>query len=169
MQIHQLMDACIVALSFWLAFELRNNHAIMQWLDLPPVPLPFDAYVWLYLLLIPAAPLILEAQGFYSRPMVPSRRTTWWMIFKSCGIMTLGLILGLFLLRIIIARWVVIWFGFISFGLLVVKEEVLRWAVQTRLARSQYRRRLLLIGPVSRRPVGCGANCRASPRKTWKW
>src|SRR5512140_3101022 len=110
MQIHQLMDACLVALGFWLAFELRNDSRIIDLFNLPPVPLPFEDYVWLYLLLIPAAPLILERQGFYNRPMLPSRRTTSWMLFKACAVMTLGLILGLFFMRMPIARWIVIWF-----------------------------------------------------------
>jgi exopolysaccharide biosynthesis polyprenyl glycosylphosphotransferase len=45
-----------------------------------------------------------------------------------------------------VARWVVIWFGSISFGLVFAKEELLRWAASTPMARAQYRRRLILVG-----------------------
>ncbi len=45
-----------------------------------------------------------------------------------------------------VARWVVIWFGFISFGLVFVKEELIRWAASTKMAQAQYRRRVILVG-----------------------
>lgn len=147
MQVQQLLDAVLVAASFWLAFELRNDEALMAIFGLPPVPLPFRDYVWLYLLLLPATPLILEAQGFYSRPMVPSRRSTVWMVFKSVMFMVLGLIIVLFFARLIIARSAVIWFGAVAFVVLIAKEEMMRFAIQSRWGRSQFRRRLLLIGP----------------------
>ena len=67
MQIHQLMDACLFALSFWLAYELRSNEDIIDLLGLGEWTVPFDSYVRLYLILIPAAPLILEGVGFYAR------------------------------------------------------------------------------------------------------
>jgi len=44
------------------------------------------------------------------------------------------------------ARWVVIWFGFISFGLIFAKEEALRWARQSKVGRAQGRRRFILVG-----------------------
>ena len=47
----------------------------------------------------------------------------------------------------LIARWVVIWFGFISFGLVFAKEEVLQWARRSRMGREQARRRFILVGP----------------------
>ena len=57
MQIHQLMDACLFALSFWLAFELRTDPNIIDLFNLIPFNSPFEDYVWLYLVLIPAAPI----------------------------------------------------------------------------------------------------------------
>src|SRR6266403_1382085 len=114
MQIHQLLDACIFAASFWLAYVLRSNPDVIQFFNLPPVP-KFEAYVWMYLVLIPAAPPILEAQGFYSRPLLCPRRTTLWQLCKGCLFITLTLVMALFFFRLLIARWVVIWFGVISF------------------------------------------------------
>src|ERR1041385_4360810 len=37
MQIHQLMDACLFALGFWLAYVLRSNPNVGDLLNLPPV------------------------------------------------------------------------------------------------------------------------------------
>ena len=47
------------------------------------VKLSFDAYAPLYIILIPVAPLVLESQGFYRRPLLGSRRATAWMLFKA--------------------------------------------------------------------------------------
>ena len=147
MQIHQLMDACLFALGFWLAFEIRANPTLVDLFDLPAWNAPFETYVPLYLVLIPAAPLILEAQGFYSRPLFCSRSSTAWMLFKGCFFTSLGLILTMYLFKIPpVARWVVIWFGSITFTLVFAKEELMRWAANTSLAQAQYRRRVILVG-----------------------
>jgi exopolysaccharide biosynthesis polyprenyl glycosylphosphotransferase len=146
MQVNELLDACLFAVSFWLAYLVRSNPRVIDFFRLDDVS-PFDAYVWLYLILIPAAPLILEAQGFYNRPLFCSRITTAWLLFKGCLFTALGLILALFLFHSGIARLVPALFGAISFVLLFVKEEALRRAFRSQLAREQHRRRFLLVGP----------------------
>jgi Sugar transferases involved in lipopolysaccharide synthesis len=145
MQIHQLMDACLFAVSFWLAFLLRSNDYVREFLRLNPAG-DFESFVWLYLILIPAAPLILEAQGFYNRPMLCPRRATLWILFKACLITTVGLIMVLFFGQIFLPRSVVPWFGVISFVMVFAKEELVRLALKSRLAQSQYRRRFILVG-----------------------
>jgi exopolysaccharide biosynthesis polyprenyl glycosylphosphotransferase len=145
MQVHELMDACIFAVSFWLAYVVRSDPGVIDFFHLDDVS-PFEAYVWLYLILIPIAPLILEAQGFYNRPLLCSRANTAWLLFKGCLFTTLALILTLFLFRSGIARLVTVLFGAISFLLLFAKEELLRRAFRSELAREQYRRRFLLVG-----------------------
>jgi exopolysaccharide biosynthesis polyprenyl glycosylphosphotransferase len=145
MQVHQLMDACLFALGFWFAYLVRSNPRVIELFRLDDVS-PFEAYVWLFLVLMPAAPLILEAQGFYSRPLLCRRRTTAWILFKGCLFTTLGLILTLFLFHSGIARLVTVLFGAISFLLISLKEEILRRGIRSEMARSQYRRRFLLVG-----------------------
>jgi len=145
MQIHELLDACLFAVAFWLAYVLRSNDQMIQWFGMDPVS-PFEKYVWLYLVLIPAAPMVLEAQGFYNRPLLCSRLTTAWLLFKGCCVVSLGLVLALFVFRADIARWVIVWFGALSFLLVFAKEEFLLWILRSRLARSQYRRRFILVG-----------------------
>ena len=145
MQIHELIDACLFAISFWLAYALRSDPNIIEIFNLKQV-MPFDQYVWLYLILIPAAPMVLEAQGFYSRPLLCSRATTAWMLFKGCALMSLGLILALFLLKADMARWVIIWFGTISFALVFLKEEFILWGFRSKIGQMQFRRRFVLVG-----------------------
>ncbi len=146
MQIHQLMDACLFAVSFWIAYELRFDPAVIEWLKLPPPPQELESFYWFYLILIPAAPLVLESQGFYDRPINGSRRSMMWPLFKGCFFITVGLILAFFFLRLTVARSMIIWFGFISFSLVSVKEELLRWIFQSELGKAQYRRRFILVG-----------------------
>ncbi|MEI8081552.1 MAG: hypothetical protein WCI74_06865, partial [Actinomycetes bacterium] len=54
------------------------------------------------LALVPAAPLVLESQGFYSRPVVSSRTTVFWPLLKSCFIVTIGVVLLLFIVAAIL-------------------------------------------------------------------
>jgi exopolysaccharide biosynthesis polyprenyl glycosylphosphotransferase len=145
MQIQQCLDACLFALGFGLAYVLRSNPDVIVLLNLPPAN-EFNAYKWLYIILIPAAPLILEAQGFYNRPTLCSRRSTAWLLFKGCLITALVLILTSFFFRMVIARAVIILFGFVSFALVFAKEELVRLFLQSKLAQNSFRRRFILIG-----------------------
>jgi exopolysaccharide biosynthesis polyprenyl glycosylphosphotransferase len=145
MQVHQLMDACLFAFSFWLAYQVRSNADIVQIFQLEKVS-PFKDFAWLLVVLIPAAPLVLEAQGFYDRPLLCSRFTTVWQLFKGCAFTTVALVVVLFLSRLQIARWVVVWFGVTSFILVFVKEEVLRFIYKSSLAQAQIKRYFILVG-----------------------
>jgi exopolysaccharide biosynthesis polyprenyl glycosylphosphotransferase len=149
MQLHELLDACLFALSFWLAYQLRSNSDIIDLFGLQPATGPFDPYVWLYLVLIPAAPMILEAQGFYNRPILGSRATTAWLLLKGCVLISLGLVLAIFLFRIEFMRSVIIWFGVISFALVFLKEEALVLIYRSKVAQAQYQRRFILLGAVA--------------------
>jgi exopolysaccharide biosynthesis polyprenyl glycosylphosphotransferase len=145
MQIQQFMDAFLFAIAFGLAYVLRSNPDVIVLLNLPPVN-EFNDYKWLYIILIPAAPLILEAQGFYNRPTQCTRRSTAWLLFKGCLVTALVLILTSFFFRMIIARAVIIWFGFVSFALVFAKEELLRVFYRSKLGKSSFRRRFILLG-----------------------
>jgi exopolysaccharide biosynthesis polyprenyl glycosylphosphotransferase len=147
MQIHQLLDAILFAVAFWLAYKLRANPDIIDLFGLQVWDVPFDAYVGLYLILIPAAPVLLEGQGFYGRAPFCSRRLTAWMLFKGCFFTTLVVVLTMFFFKMPpVSRGVVIWFGFISFVLVFIKEELVRWAAGSKMAQAQYRRRVILVG-----------------------
>jgi exopolysaccharide biosynthesis polyprenyl glycosylphosphotransferase len=146
MQIHQLVDTILIAVSFWLAFELRSSEAFVSFFHVAAINVSFEAYVGLYLLLIPATPLVLEGQGFYQRPMLCRRRVTAWLLVKSCIILGLGLILTLFFTRMNLPRSIVIWFGLIGVVLMMVKEEMVRFALASKLARNQLCRRFVLLG-----------------------
>jgi exopolysaccharide biosynthesis polyprenyl glycosylphosphotransferase len=151
-QVHQLMDACLFALSFWLAYQFRSHPEVIRLFGLPELTHSFADFAWLLVILIPAAPLVLEAQGFYERPLLCSRITTAWQLIKGCGITTVGLILALFLSKMQIARWIPFWFIGTSFILVFLKEEILRFILLSKLAQAQIKRRFLLIGSSDETP-----------------
>jgi len=145
MQISQLLDACIFAASFWLAYEIRASDFVTITLGQPPIA-PFEVFFWHYLVLIPVSPLVLESQGFYDRSWMTARKTLTWALFKGCLFISLGLTLALFFSRLLIARGVPIGFGVIAFCLVLLKEELMSLAAQSRFGQSQFRRHFLLLG-----------------------
>jgi exopolysaccharide biosynthesis polyprenyl glycosylphosphotransferase len=153
MQVYQLVDACLFALSFWLAYRLRADPRIVYYLKLEPFgnnpTVFFDKLLWIYPVLVFVSPLVLEAQGFYSPAIVSSRLSKYWQLFKGCGLMVLGLILVLFFSRMLVsgvARSIPIWFGGISFFLVAAREEFVGLLFQSKLSREQARRYFVLIG-----------------------
>jgi exopolysaccharide biosynthesis polyprenyl glycosylphosphotransferase len=146
-QIHQLADAFLFAVSFWLAYALRTNPQIIAWFNLDMIPPDiFNTVVWLYVALIPAAPLILESQGFYNHPFLCPRRDVLWPLFKGCLITTIGMVLVMYALHFVSPRLVMAFFGAISFTLVCLKEELVRLALRSKFAQFQYKRRFILIG-----------------------
>ena len=145
MQIHQMMDACLFAISFWVAYELRASDFLVEGFNLDPIE-PFATYFWYYLALIFVSPLVLETQGFYDRPLIAPRRHTLWPLFKGCVFLALGLTLAMFFARLYIARSVPIWFGIMSFLLIYLKEEIIVVAIKSKVGQAQSRRRFLLAG-----------------------
>jgi exopolysaccharide biosynthesis polyprenyl glycosylphosphotransferase len=151
MQIHQLADACIFGVSFWFAFLLRLNPQVnawlSQWLKLDPIASNvFDKTGWLYFALIVTAPLILESQNFYNRPVLCPRIAILWPLAKGCFIITVGLIFLTYTFHLILPRGVATIFGGISFALVYAKEEIIRFTLRSKLAQSQLKRRFILVG-----------------------
>jgi exopolysaccharide biosynthesis polyprenyl glycosylphosphotransferase len=144
-RMHQGVDACLFAISLWLAYELRTDARVIAWLQLKPFS-QFEGFLWLYILLVLIAPLILESQGFYSHPILGPRRVALWTLFKACAFITVGVVLALYALHLNVARLIIVWFGCFSFALVYLKGELLRFALKSKFAQAQYQRRFILIG-----------------------
>ncbi|HXF10970.1 MAG TPA: sugar transferase, partial [Desulfuromonadaceae bacterium] len=148
-QIQQLADACIVAVSFWIAYMVRLNPTVSTWFHLeliPPDSLNDVNAIWLCFALLPTALLILESQGYYGRPLIGPRAALLWPLFKGCLLATVALVLAVYAFHVVVPRGVTTFFGVISFLLLYAKEELLRFGVKSRLGQSQYKRRFILVG-----------------------
>jgi exopolysaccharide biosynthesis polyprenyl glycosylphosphotransferase len=154
-QAHQLTDACLFATSFWLAYVVRGNETITIWINqflpsghpLDVIPPNMFENVWrFYFVLVPAAPLVLESQGFYNRPAVNSRRTIFWPLLRGSLLVTLGIVVLLFFFKEPAPRGAAIIFFLISCSLVWVKEELLRAAMRSPMAKAQYKRRVIVAG-----------------------
>jgi len=154
-QVHQLADACLFAASFWLAYAVRGNAeftswinlVLPSWLELQVVPHEmFDNVWWLYFALVPAAPLVLESQGFYNRPAVHTRRAILRPLLQGSALVTVGIVLLLFFFRAPAPRGVAFIFIIFSCTLVWLKEELLMVALRSPMARAQYKRRVIVAG-----------------------
>jgi len=148
-QIQQIADASLFAMAFWLAYWLREMPFFSDSLGFEIIrPEAFNQNVWLYFPLVPLAPLVLESQGFYNRPVLSRRAAMFWPLLKSCFLVTIGLVLLVFVFRKSesMPRGVMVMFGLISFLLVWAKEEMVAIALRSRLAKAQYHRRIILAG-----------------------
>ena len=146
-QISQLKDAALFAVALWLAHLWRFHFPEkVLWWTFDPIG-DFEKFVWLYLIVIPGAPLVLESQGFYRRSPSASRLETAWILFKSCFMVAVGVILFLYLFRYSdLARGVIVLFAAVSFVLVFVSEELMRVFYRSRFGLLQTKRRMLLLG-----------------------
>jgi exopolysaccharide biosynthesis polyprenyl glycosylphosphotransferase len=145
--VQRLLDASLFGIGFWLAHWIRQASGVEVFGGKREIP-EFHEFVPL-LLVLPFTPLILELQGFYNRPILSSRRQAAWTLLKGCALSVVFTIFGLFLVKwpqFLIARSVVILSGLTSFGLILIKEEVVRRVILSRLGESQFKRRLILAG-----------------------
>jgi len=145
-QVHKLVDACLFGLGFWLAYYIRTNYFKVAVFGGTPEIQPLSEFIWLFPIVAVAAPLLLETQGFYSRPLLARRRTTVWQLAKASLLAMVVAISMLFLVKENPARSVIVLFGPVSFFLVFTKEELVRQWVQSRLGQSQMRKRIILVG-----------------------
>lgn len=140
MQVSQLKDSALFAVSLWLA------HVVRTLFDPRGIIESFSAFMGLYVVLIPGVPLILEWQGFYSRPLIPRRTDTAWKLFKGCLATTIGVVFITFFMKELPARGVYVLFGVFSFTLVFISEELLRIYNKRQAAQPQFKQKFVLIG-----------------------
>ena len=159
-QVNQLKDTVLFGLALWLAHAVRVGWDLdlfgvagwlyggTQWDIFNPNHTiePFSAFQWLYVILLPGVPLILESQGFYDRPLIPRRRDTIWPLLKACVFTTMAVILCTFFSKTLLARGVIVLFGVFGFVLVFLSEELARVYYQRRSGQSQFRRKFILLG-----------------------
>ena len=153
-QVQRLIDAGIFAAAFFLAHWLRT--VLPQYSELAERFFAlfggtaeiksFDQYILGFLFTIPMSVILLENAGFYSRPLVPSRRLTFWIALKVCTYVVIGMIILFSLIKVEIARTVNVMFGVLSLVGLLAKEELVRRWLLTNVGRAQLAMRIILVG-----------------------
>lgn len=159
-RVHRAVDVGLFAIGLWLAHWLRDAVPLGNLLNWIPMAggwlerklsdpiLPFHEYLWLYMIILPFVPIVLESQGFYQRSLFFSRRQTVWPLFKTGVLLTLLAIFAIFLSNknYNAARSVVIIFGILGFALVYLKEELTHWAYESKFGQAQMKTRLMLVG-----------------------
>jgi exopolysaccharide biosynthesis polyprenyl glycosylphosphotransferase len=145
-QVQKLLDGSLFALALWLAHYLRAHFLKVEIFGGTADIEDFGEWVWLFLIIIPVAPLLLETQGFYTRPLVARRRVTLWQLGRAAFLAVVVMISLLFVFKEPLARSVIFLFGPISIVLVALKEETMRQWVKSRLGQTQMVKRLILVG-----------------------
>ncbi|MCX7872716.1 MAG: sugar transferase [Verrucomicrobiae bacterium] len=140
-RLHQIMDAGLFAIAFWIAHFVRSTWTFGR----PPI-FPFTEFLWLFGLILVLTPLILDIQGFYSRPLLSARRMVVIPLVRGSLIMTAILIFAIFLSRQDLARAVVFLFCPISFLFVFLKEEFIRVVYKSRFGQEQIIKHAILAG-----------------------
>jgi exopolysaccharide biosynthesis polyprenyl glycosylphosphotransferase len=68
LQFLQIVDALLLAISFWGAHTFRSLAAASLFVFDQPIG-PFKEFQWLLFIILPFGPIILELQGFYANPL----------------------------------------------------------------------------------------------------
>jgi exopolysaccharide biosynthesis polyprenyl glycosylphosphotransferase len=144
-RLRKLADAVLFGVAYWLSHWLRS----LPFFDPKHIVPEFRTYAWLLLIIVPAAPWILELQGFYQRPVLGPRRQTLAQLFMAAGWMSLMVITALFFAKAETIRFVPLVLVFIIVGVGFVEEEVIRWWTLSRVGRSELGKRVILVGPES--------------------
>jgi exopolysaccharide biosynthesis polyprenyl glycosylphosphotransferase len=148
LQVYQFIDGLLFALGLWLGWLMRhdwNGWPIEGHYHVFPIG-GFELYFWLFLVVIPVTPLILEWQGYYDQSVFAPRRQVFWQLLKACVISVMFLILIDFMFHFNGARSVYVLFGLCSFGLMALKGDLLRWIYQSKPGQARFKQRIILTG-----------------------
>ncbi|MBM3860432.1 MAG: sugar transferase [Verrucomicrobia bacterium] len=148
--LHQLLDALVIAFVFWVAHVLREQLAI-QFPENFVMVVPFSQYKWLYLIILPLYPFLLNANGFYSRPFHVPLPQTLWILSKSASICALIVIVAMYFLSLtMLSRGFIVLFAFFSVAALAAKDMLLRAYLRSRVGTTISTRPVLLVGSPER-------------------
>lgn len=159
-QLNQITDALLIALVFWVAHATREHLAfwfpltvqVGQWLtlDFPPIA-PFRFYKWLYLVILPVCPFLLDLNGFYHRrsPLTPGQ--TFWVLAKSVGLCALIVIAAMYFLGLTgLSRSVILLFAGLTVATLWTKDQFYQWYLRRGAPFNPYLREVVLVGDPER-------------------
>lgn len=139
-RLHQLCDGALFALSLVIAYALRDGLAHIPALGLSPLE-PFAELAWALPAVAVLGPVFLHAQRFYA-----AQRPSGFAAARAAVFTALAVVIILFLVRAQIARSVLI-LGCALGGILAyVRALVTARLASTRLAREQWRERVLWVG-----------------------
>ncbi len=158
-QANQIGDALLIAVVFRLAHALREQLAYLFPFPYPflgqihhfDIIAPFRYYKWLYLIILPLYPFLLDLNGFYSRAHSLARRNTVWILLKSCAICTLAVMAAMYFFKLaMLSRGVVVIFAMFSIVALFAKDRLFQAHMRNRALRGKDLTEVILVGSEER-------------------
>ncbi len=158
-QVNQIGDALLIAVVFRLAHALREQlaylfpfpYAFLGQIHQFDIIAPFRYYKWLYLVILPFYPFLLDLNGFYSRAHTLARRNTIWILLKSCAICTLAVMAAMYFFKLaMLSRGVVVIFALFSVVALFAKDRLFQAHMRNRALRGKDLTEVILVGSEER-------------------
>jgi len=148
-QLNQLIDALLLGLAFWVAYEIRSSGFFIVdalW-EIPP----FLDFLWMLAILMPFGPFFLEVQGFYSHPLEKTPARSLDQIMRAGIWLTLFFALAAFLFRLgVPSRSVLILFAVLAPCALLIKDQIIRGIHIRKLRRGQGGEEIIIAGEPQR-------------------
>ncbi len=143
-QVQMLLDVLLCVLGLWFAHSLRVSIDV-PWLPNPTDIEEFDRFLWAFILLPLSTPLVFKWQGCYERGLLSgSRLRRYVCLARGCLFLFMMIVVIMFTTKLSLARSVVLLFVPVTFLLVAVKDELLRWLRKTPLGREQFQRRVVV-------------------------
>jgi exopolysaccharide biosynthesis polyprenyl glycosylphosphotransferase len=152
---NQLTDALLAALMLWLAHALHTHFASRLADGVPflgfewnvPSPVPFHEYQWLYLIILPVCPFLLNLDRYYDQAGHRRQGQTLWVLVKSIGLCTLLMSAAAhFLGNPRPSRAVLVLFALFSVAGLYAKDSLTHSWLRFQAARGRNRRAVVFVG-----------------------
>ncbi|MBR5978449.1 MAG: sugar transferase [Verrucomicrobia bacterium] len=143
-QVQMLLDAGLCMLGLWF------SHALRAQIDVGFLPDPsdiegFERFTWVMILIPLLTPFIFYTQGYYTRDLLPHSRVRHYAALgRGCLLLFMIIILAMFLMKWTLARSVLLLFLPMTFTLVALKDELLRWLRGSSLGRTQFSKRVII-------------------------
>lgn len=141
-KVSKILDAALFGFAFWLTHAIRA----LEIFDRSDLIGDFSSYAWLLFVIVLLTPPLLEAQGFYLRPQLGSRRQTLWTLTKTAAWISLAAITVLFFRKTEGARLVFALYIPVAVACAVAKDELTRAFLSHSHGRELSRRRVVIVG-----------------------
>jgi len=144
-QLQVLIDGFLLAVSLWVAWLLRYYGT--SWFNLKETVDPFRNYQWLFIVIMPFGPILLDLQGFYQSPLNKTKGRSIVQIVRAMVGLSIIVSGCVIFLRLPLAnRTVPLLFIFIGTVVLLVKERLIAAHLRRKAVRGVQREPVLLAG-----------------------
>lgn len=145
-QFNMLSDALVLVFVFWFAHAFRQELAYRDPLAFPLIA-GFRYYKWLYLVIIPLYPLLLDINGHYDHSRRGQTPQVLWTILKSVATATLVIIAIMYFFQLsLLSRGVILLFAALSVAALQIKDMVFQLWLRRQVVRGRHARSAILVG-----------------------